>query len=69
MHVRRHRCTQARIIKTMLKLQCGNGLMHESVSVSNLNSCTRPVFEVRRGGREGLAPSDAPRASAALAWT
>lgn len=36
---------QAYILRTMLKLQCGNGLMHESVSTQNLAQCTRPVFE------------------------
>jgi uncharacterized protein len=28
-----------------LALQCGNGLMHESVSVHDLGKCTRPWFE------------------------
>lgn len=36
---------QAYVLRTMLKLQCGNGLMHESVSTQNLDECTRPVFE------------------------
>lgn len=36
---------QAYVLRTMLKLQCGNGLMHESVSTQNLGQCTRPVFE------------------------
>ncbi len=26
-------------------MQCGNGLMHESVLVHDLTKCTRPVFE------------------------
>lgn len=34
-----------RIVESLLKMQCGNGLMHESVDVNNLNHCTRPVFE------------------------
>lgn len=33
------------IVKSLLKMQCGNGLMHESVDVNNMNHCTRPVFE------------------------
>jgi hypothetical protein len=36
---------RARVLSTMLKLQCGNGLMHESVSVDNPAACTRPIFE------------------------
>lgn len=31
----------------LLKLQCGDGLMHESINVDNLTSCTRRWFEVR----------------------
>jgi hypothetical protein len=26
-------------------MQCGNGLMHESVDVDEPSACTRPVFE------------------------
>lgn len=36
---------RAASLRTMLTLQCGNGLMHESVHVDDLESCTRPVFE------------------------
>lgn len=36
---------QAKILKDLILLQCGNGLMHESVHVENLQQCTRPVFE------------------------
>ena len=28
-------------------MQCGDGLMHESVHVDNLTACTRKWFEVR----------------------
>ncbi|PSC76253.1 glycosyl hydrolase [Micractinium conductrix] len=35
---------RADLLRTLLKLQCGNGLMHESVSVSDLNACTRQWF-------------------------
>lgn len=36
---------RVRLIRSLLKMQCGNGLMHESVNVDNLNHCTRPIFE------------------------
>lgn len=36
---------QAALLGQLLKLQCGNRLMHESVSVDDLSQCTRPVFE------------------------
>lgn len=36
---------QARILRALLKLQCGNGLMHESVNKDDLSRCTRPIFE------------------------
>lgn len=32
-------------LKTLLKLQCGDGLMHESVNVNDLKQCTRKWFE------------------------
>ncbi|KAL4425793.1 hypothetical protein ABPG75_009809 [Micractinium tetrahymenae] len=35
---------RAEMLRTLLKMQCGNGLMHESVSVNDLNSCTRKWF-------------------------
>ncbi len=31
--------------RQLLKSQCGNGVMHESVNVDNPGSCTRPWFE------------------------
>jgi Metal-independent alpha-mannosidase (GH125) len=34
-----------RLLLLHLALQCGNGLMHESVSVHDLGKCTRPWFE------------------------
>ena len=37
---------QAEGLRTLLKLQCGDGLMHESVHVDNLQQCTRKWFEV-----------------------
>ncbi|PSC74838.1 glycosyl hydrolase [Micractinium conductrix] len=36
---------QAEGLKLLLKLQCGDGLMHESVHVDDLNQCTRKWFE------------------------
>jgi hypothetical protein len=36
---------QAATLRWLLKMQCSNGLMHESVYVENLSSCTRPIFE------------------------
>ena len=38
---------QAAGLRTLLKMQCGDGLMHESVHVDNLKACTRKWFEVR----------------------
>lgn len=35
---------RADALRTMLKLQCGNGLMHESVDVNQPEHCTRPWF-------------------------
>ncbi|EFN57713.1 hypothetical protein CHLNCDRAFT_142936 [Chlorella variabilis] len=35
---------RAEMLRTLLKMQCGNGLMHESVNVDNLQSCTRTWF-------------------------
>lgn len=32
-------------IKYLLKMQCGNGVMHESVHVNDLSRCTRMDFE------------------------
>lgn len=32
------------MLRNLLKMQCGNGLMHESVSVNDLKSCTRKWF-------------------------
>lgn len=37
---------QAAGLRTLLKMQCGDGLMHESVHVDNLKACTRKWFEV-----------------------
>ena len=31
--------------RQLLRAQCGNGLMHESVSASDTTACTRPWFE------------------------
>lgn len=36
---------QAEGLRTLLKLQCGDGLMHESVNVDNVRACTRKWFE------------------------
>ncbi|EFN60034.1 hypothetical protein CHLNCDRAFT_49501 [Chlorella variabilis] len=36
---------QAQGLRTLLKLQCGDGLMHESVHVDNTRQCTRKWFE------------------------
>lgn len=36
---------RAELLRMMLKSQCGNGLMHESVRVNNLMQCTREIFE------------------------
>ncbi|KAL4449424.1 hypothetical protein ABPG77_007068 [Micractinium sp. CCAP 211/92] len=36
---------QADGLRTLLKLQCGDGLMHESVNVDDLKQCTRKWFE------------------------
>eukprot|EP00887_Chlorella_sp_A99_P007759 scaffold20.g7759.t1 len=36
---------QAAGLRTLLKLQCGDGLMHESVHVDDLKRCTRRWFE------------------------
>jgi meiotically up-regulated gene 157 (Mug157) protein len=36
---------QAAILRSLLEMQCGNGLMHESVSVDKPSTCTRPIFE------------------------
>lgn len=36
---------QATLIRQLLRMQCGNGLMHESVFLDNLDVCTRPDFE------------------------
>ena len=38
---------QAEKLRLLLKLQCGDGLMHESIDVNNPKSCTRRWFEVR----------------------
>lgn len=35
---------QADVMRRLLNMQCGNGLMHESISVQG-GSCTRPIFE------------------------
>lgn len=35
---------RAHLLRALLKLQCGNGLMHESVRVDNLQDCTRTSF-------------------------
>jgi hypothetical protein len=32
-------------VRDLLHMQCGNGLMHESVSVDDPTKCTRPIFE------------------------
>lgn len=32
-------------VPQLLQMQCGNGLMHESVNVMRFDDCTRPVFE------------------------
>jgi Metal-independent alpha-mannosidase (GH125) len=37
---------KVRLLQMLLHhMQCGNGLMHESVDALNVNRCTRPVFE------------------------
>lgn len=36
---------RANLFRQLLKMQCGNGLMHESVNMHELSSCTRPWFE------------------------
>lgn len=36
---------QAGLVGDLLKMQCGNALMHESVDVDDPMACTRPVFE------------------------
>lgn len=36
---------QAGLVRDLLKMQCGNGLMHESVDVDDPMACTRPIFE------------------------
>eukprot|EP00884_Botryococcus_braunii_P022907 jgi/Botrbrau1/92/Bobra.0022s0082.1 len=37
---------KVRLLQMLLHhMQCGDGLMHESVDVNNLNHCTRPDFE------------------------
>lgn len=37
--------SRADAFRLLLEMQCGNGLMHESVNVNNVASCTRPIFE------------------------
>lgn len=37
--------SRADAFRLLLEMQCGNGLMHESVNVDNVASCTRPIFE------------------------
>lgn len=36
---------KVRILRMLLKMQCGNGLMHESVAADDPTRCTRPEFE------------------------
>ena len=36
---------QARLIEALLLMQCGDGLMHESVHAGVVSKCTRPHFE------------------------
>jgi meiotically up-regulated gene 157 (Mug157) protein len=36
---------RASVLRQLLLMQCGNGLMHESVSAADPGSCTRPWFE------------------------
>ena len=36
---------KAEVLKMLLKTQCRNGLMHESVNSNNVQDCTRPEFE------------------------
>jgi Metal-independent alpha-mannosidase (GH125) len=36
---------RAQVARQLLQMQCGNGLMHESVSAANPRRCTRPWFE------------------------
>lgn len=36
---------QAAILRSLLDMQCGNGLMHESIHVDHPIACTRPIFE------------------------
>ena len=31
-----------KVLRWLLKMQCGDGLMHESVNANNLSQCTRP---------------------------
>jgi meiotically up-regulated gene 157 (Mug157) protein len=33
---------RVQVFRWLLKMQCGNGLMHESVDVNDLSKCTRP---------------------------
>eukprot|EP00123_Amoebidium_parasiticum_P008515 comp18859_c3_seq1/m.20908 comp18859_c3_seq1/g.20908 ORF comp18859_c3_seq1/g.20908 comp18859_c3_seq1/m.20908 type:complete len:593 (-) comp18859_c3_seq1:362-2140(-) len=35
---------RAKSLRILLKMQCGNGLMHESVNVNDLNACSRMDF-------------------------
>ena len=36
---------RAEKVRLLLKLQCNDGLMHESINVNNLGACTRKWFE------------------------
>jgi len=36
---------KVRILRMLLNMQCGNGLMHESVAADDPKRCTRPEFE------------------------
>ena len=36
---------QASLVRDLLRMQCGNGLMHESIDVDDPMACTRPIFE------------------------
>jgi hypothetical protein len=36
---------KVRVLRMLLKMQCGNGLMHESVAAEDPTRCTRPEFE------------------------
>ena len=38
---------RVQLFRWLLKMQCGNGLMHESVDVNDVSKCTRPWYDAR----------------------